>query len=238
MVIGIVRLLVKRGVDIEVQTSNEETALIAASFEGHLGIVRLLIDSGALIDTVNAEGFSPVIAAASNGYIDIVNFLTRRGAKAEELPMSSRETLSLNTLSGDNQNFGMQESEVIEDGSMILYELISAAIEGRLSSEDRMISQGIDVKQHDEAGRTALMEASAFGRNGVVARLIKVGANVNSRDNQGLTPLMLATLEGREGVVRLLIENDANVNAQDGEGITALMLSGDCLLYTSDAADE
>ena len=44
--LGVVRNLLNRGVNVEAQTANGETALIAASFEGHLGIVRLLLDQG------------------------------------------------------------------------------------------------------------------------------------------------------------------------------------------------
>ena len=169
-------------------------------------LLCLLLGQGADLESGHLEGFTSVIAAASNGYIEVVTLLTQRGAKAEALPMSSRETLSLDVFGESSQQLSIQESEFLETGSAELYELISASIEGRLSRVSQMLNQGMDVNQRDEAGRTALMEASAFGRFGVVVRLINAGADINLRDNQGITSLMLATLEGRERVVKLLID--------------------------------
>ena len=74
------------------------------------------------------------------------------------------------------------------------YELISAAIEGRLSVVNQLLVKGAQVNKTDDVGRTALMEASSFGRYGVVKRLLEAGAEVNFTDNQKMTALMLATL--------------------------------------------
>ena len=107
-----------------------------------------------------------------------------------------------NLLTPENL-FGSSREEVdFQDDSSEMkvsepfYELISAAIEGRLSVVYQLLADGAQVNKTDDVGRTALMEASSFGRYGVVKRLLESGAKVNLEDNQKMTALMLATLEG------------------------------------------
>ena len=60
--------------------------------------------------------------------------------------------------------------------------------------------------------------------------LLANSANVNRRDDDKATPLYFAAVGGFVDVARLLLDYGADINARDK--------AKDCLLYTSDAADE
>ncbi len=51
--VGVARLLLERGGDVNGQNKHRQTPLHVASFNGKLEIARLLLDHGAKVDTVD-----------------------------------------------------------------------------------------------------------------------------------------------------------------------------------------
>jgi len=78
----IVRLLLDRGVKVDLRTSEGATPLVYASLEGNTEVAKLLLDRGA--DVNNTAGFdgagTPLMAAAKKGSLDTVKLLVERGA--------------------------------------------------------------------------------------------------------------------------------------------------------------
>ncbi|KAK0065900.1 peroxisomal NADH pyrophosphatase NUDT12, partial [Biomphalaria pfeifferi] len=57
-------------------TDNQQgTALMFASYKGHIDIVRLLISSGASMDIVNSSGMTAQTIALLQGQGEILSFL-------------------------------------------------------------------------------------------------------------------------------------------------------------------
>ena len=59
-----------------------QTALMHASFQGHIDIVRLLLDAGADKSLRDVSGTTALIHASYVGHIDIVRLLLNAGADA------------------------------------------------------------------------------------------------------------------------------------------------------------
>ena len=59
------------------------TALIEATFFGHLPVVEYLVGSGALVETRNKSGVTALIAASTRGRLEVVNFFARSGASLD-----------------------------------------------------------------------------------------------------------------------------------------------------------
>ena len=61
-------------------TDYGETALIAASQEGHIDVVQALLDKGADVNVKANNGTTALIAAAQEGHIEVVRALLDKGA--------------------------------------------------------------------------------------------------------------------------------------------------------------
>jgi hypothetical protein len=104
-------------------------------------------------------------------------------------------------------------------------DLHRAALQGRTSIVEELVSSGLNVNGADSYGRTALMFAAFNGQIETVTKLIELGADVNARGKGAFewqTPLVSAAMKGHTEVVVKLIEKGADVGAKDKYGETAL----------------
>ncbi len=77
----IVRALLKRGADANVQTANGATPLMAAAASGSVDTVRALLDHGAKINAADtAHGQTALMYAAARDRGDVIRFLIAHGA--------------------------------------------------------------------------------------------------------------------------------------------------------------
>ena len=77
-----VRLMIKRGADVNTAANGEWTALMVAAERCHLEIVKLLIDKGADVNAKSENGNTALDDATRNGCADIAEFLKEHGAKS------------------------------------------------------------------------------------------------------------------------------------------------------------
>jgi len=81
--------------------------------------------------------------------------------------------------------------------------LLLAAREGRVNAVRYLLDQGADVNARDNAGNTALGEATYYAQVAVIKELIARGANVNALTNGG-TSLDIALSRNDSTVIDLL----------------------------------
>jgi len=81
--------------------------------------------------------------------------------------------------------------------------LLLAAGEGRVNAVRYLLDQGADVNARDNAGNTALGEATYYAQVAVIKELIARGANVNALTNGG-TSLDIALSRNDSTVIDLL----------------------------------
>jgi len=79
-----IQRLVVKGVDVNEQTTRNETALIIASLAGKGEVVHYLLQRGADIDARNSSGLSSLHAAAYAGHTEIVSLLVVKGAEVND----------------------------------------------------------------------------------------------------------------------------------------------------------
>mgnify|MGYP001162293520 FL=1 len=82
--------ILERGAHIDSRCSmNSSTALMAASFRGHLEVVHTLVDRGAHLNLLNTDGLSALDCAIYGKHRGLVNYLESNGARrAVHLPFS------------------------------------------------------------------------------------------------------------------------------------------------------
>lgn len=81
--IGIAKMLIKIGVDVNLKLEEESTLLIDAAGEGNLELIKLLVESGAEIDVIDRYKNSPLGLAVRNGHQEVINYFRKIGCFEE-----------------------------------------------------------------------------------------------------------------------------------------------------------
>ena len=241
-----VKLLLKKGADVNEKDEFAGTALIYAARKGNYEVVDLLLKHGADINyipkTDTAMGGAPLTAlmsAAYHGHEDVAKLLIEHGADVNMaiiVPGSrgGRVTaLSLASLAGHDEMVRL----LTEHGADMrgayrgrikavegIEELLLASETGDVSMVRRLLNGGIDVNKRGQGGSTALMCAVEGRNRDVVSLLLEHGAETNpalwfniSKARSAMTPLMRAAYNGDLEIVKLLVEHGADVSAQWGD---------------------
>ncbi|TKA40658.1 hypothetical protein B0A49_13692, partial [Cryomyces minteri] len=209
----IVKILLDRGANVNVQAEYFVTALQAASAKGHEKIVELLLNGGAN-DDVEASHYGTALQAASaTGFKKTVELLLNRGANVNV--EAGRYGTALQTASAHGHEKIVEL--LLDRGANVNVEagrygtaLQAASATGFEKIVELLLDRGANVNVAGYFG-TALQAASATGREKIVELLLRKGANI---DAQGGCEIIKIT--------RLLLEKGADVNAQGGKHGNAL----------------
>lgn len=100
---GLVKLIIEKGADINVQDKYGHTALFDAAEEGHLDVVKMLLDAGAKIDLCGNSGTRPMHRAAMCSHFEVVQLLLDRGADVNLATVDGYNPLHGATISGHKE---------------------------------------------------------------------------------------------------------------------------------------
>ncbi|MBD2462459.1 ankyrin repeat domain-containing protein [Oscillatoria sp. FACHB-1407] len=203
---GFIPDLLKGVADAIAQSSDQKTALLYATDNGHTGIVQALLDAGADVAIADKQGRTARDIAIQQGFTAIVRLLEQAGNQA------------------------LEDSPQFTDAF-----LLGAAKQGNLEDLRSALQAGVSPnavelqERRNPRYKTALMFAAERGHLEAVRILVEAGAETNLSDRPGKklgkTPLMYAAEAGHANIVRLLLEAGATVDAQDKRGETALFLA-------------
>ncbi len=86
----------------------------------------------------------------------------------------------------------------------------------------RLLAEGADPNEANDAGATALHLAASEGHVEVARELIRLGADVDLAEFDGDTPLINASAFGRTEMVKLLLEEGADFGIESSQGFTPI----------------
>ncbi len=72
---------VKKGANVNAKCDEGVTALMWASYGGHLNTAKLLIENGADVNAKNKAGYNALMLARAMGYTEISRLLKEHGAE-------------------------------------------------------------------------------------------------------------------------------------------------------------
>jgi hypothetical protein len=142
----IVKLLLKKGADVNAQGGSYGNALQAASYRGNEPIVKLLLEKGANVNAHGGMYSNALYAASSEGHEPVVELLLKEGAE----------------VNAQGGNYGSA--------------LRAASSEGHESVVKLLLEKGADVNAQGGFYGNALRAASSEGHEPVVKLLLEKGA--------------------------------------------------------------
>ncbi len=172
----VLELLLAKGADPNLATTNGRTPLMAASAGGEVAMMRKLIDRKANVNVSSGTGSVALMDAAASRSSVAVTLLLAHGADANAKTKRNQTALAMAATFGS------------EDIARMLVE------------------RGADVNVLDERGYSPLMYAaySEAQPAGIVKMLLAKGAETNIKGEEDETPVTLAGKRGDTEVARLL----------------------------------
>jgi hypothetical protein len=157
-----VRLLLQRGIPVNVMDRLGFNPLYYACAGGHLDVGMLLIEKGA--DLTDEDGKDkPLVVAARNGHLEVVSYLIESGAPVDGAEMESEKTA-----------------------------LHVATEQGHEALVEHLLNCGANVNKVDRMGNTPLHIAARTPHVTIAVLLIDRGADLQARNAKYLTPMQQA----------------------------------------------
>lgn len=223
---AVARLLLEKGVNIEMKDTNNKTPVLQAAKGGHEAIVLLLLEKGANIKSMDEL----LLWAARGGHEGVMRLLLAKGADIKSKDTTNRTPLLSAASSGQEAMVQLLLENGADIESKDIYNqtaLIRAACRGHAEVVQLLLEKGADIESKDNNSQTALSLASMKGYEALVRMLVEKGADIESKDDIDRTPLMWAVSKENESMVRLLLEKGADIQSRDKYGKTALMQAAD-----------
>jgi uncharacterized protein len=222
----IVRDLIARGVNVNIQNGKKDTALILAASNGYTEIVDLILKANADVNIQNNNGDTALTLAAYYGHKKAVELLLKADANVYIQTNKENTALTLAASEGYTEiaDLLLQVDRGIvdiqnENGDSAL---IMASTHGHIKVVELLIKAGANVNLQNYSRYSAIIMASEHGHIGIVDLLIKAGANINLHNNLKNTALILAASYGHIEIVDLLLKAGADYTVKNKDGKTAL----------------
>jgi len=210
------------------------TALLMASYYGHLEIVRLLVEYGTDVNnvpwgltsqrilsssvSVNERG---LLHAAADGDTALITVIRK------DFPGISRFLLA----HGADVNVANRNEEIPAfvaarlGRAEIMTQLLAKGADPDSSKPKKHIDPFItDINKENDVN-PLLIEATVNGHTDTVEVILAAGADPDIRDHQGKTALYWAVSQGFLGTVKALLSHDADPDIKDEIGTTPLMVA-------------
>jgi len=187
--IEIMKILIQKGADVNLQTPKGFTSLMRAVNSNIEETVNLLLDNGANVNLKDYQGTIALYYTIRNNNTNIADILLKKGA-------------DINTQD--------------KDGDTLLHNSI---FEEKPEMVEFFLQKGINVNLKNKNGKTPLIEAAYIKNIDIVKMLCRAGANINIQDINGKTPLQHAVHEKNVKMIKFLLEEErADINIKDKFG--------------------
>lgn len=176
--------LIESGVDINSQTLYGQTALIAASKNGHVDTVKTLIQKGCRLDTrYYSDGETALFFAVRHGHSDVAEHVLNAGAdanaknKQSQTPLlvaikknndSMIRLLAKHGANTDHFDCSLENQNIDPSLSATTY-LMYAAATGLLKSVTALLEIGVDPCAKNHHGNDALDLANLYNQKETAA---------------------------------------------------------------------
>jgi len=176
---SIVRILLDKGADISLLSSDGFSAFLVSAYRGHVSVMKLLFAAGASLGERTPTGHTALHLSANNGHLKVTKALVKLGADLEATNAQGFTPLHM------------------------------ASQKGRLDVVEQLLECGADPQALGSNASTPLHLAVQKKRSQVVATLVRAGTHLEATNAQGVTPLYMAAHFGHLDIVETLVDSGA-----------------------------
>ncbi|KAI1339658.1 hypothetical protein F5Y15DRAFT_381625 [Xylariaceae sp. FL0016] len=176
------------GVDVNVHSGTDGSALHASASAGHANIVNLLLKKGAAVNARGPTGTPSLQVAAAEGHLAIVRLLLHKGAAINQTGILHGTALG------------------------------AAASRGRAEIVRFLLKKGASASVTGGPYGNPLQAASWNGNPDVIRHLLDAGADIRARGDGNCTALQMASFVGKANAVRTLLDRGAKVDIDASKG--------------------
>ncbi|XP_010833312.1 PREDICTED: receptor-interacting serine/threonine-protein kinase 4 [Bison bison bison] len=214
---GVVRILLRRGVDAGLPGKDAWVPLHYAAWQGHLPIVKLLAKQpGVSVDAQTLDGRTPLHLAAQRGHYRVARVLIDLHSDVNVCNLLAQTPLHVAAETGHTSTArlllhrGAHREAVTAEGCTALH---LAARNGHLATVKLLVEERANMLARGPRSQTALHLAAAGGHSEVVEELVSADV-LDLSDEQGLSALHLAAQGRHTKTVETLLRHGAHVNLQ------------------------
>ncbi len=201
----------EQGIDIDGRDDKGATALIEASYSGHLNVVHFLITQGASINVTTNNGWSALLAAQNR---DIFRLLIKHNADTSAIAKNGFDVLMAAAHVGDLSALAdfVKRGKDAKRKDSLGWSTLNYAIKAQhFDVVQYLVETGSNVNSRTNDGWTPLMSASEGENLSIVKYLVEHGSQINALNQNGWSPLMIASHYGNIDIVNYLIDNNADL---------------------------
>lgn len=187
---SLVDLYLGHGINVNVQNTKFDTALLWSTRWNHVGVSRQLLKRGADPTLETDRGSTPLYWAVRFKHPDMVRLLLEES----DVDVNHKRKVGL------------------------VAPIVQAATLGVVDISELLLEHCADPNIADLNGETAIHHASREGHADVINVLLKHGANGDDSDSRGDTGLTFAAKNGKADAVRILLDAGADIWHTNYEG--------------------
>ena len=194
----------KANVNVQVEASQNVSALELAAKTGQHKMTQLLLDHGARVDVTDSRGITPLIFAAQNGHYEVVRTLLRNGASA------AVQALGFGNISALRQAAQNGHFEIVvalltypPSAEILAIQKRYFALHGSMRRRGINIPKDLRILIADH-----FIEASAQECMDNIKHTDKVKHMISLRDDTGYTARGIASFCGKQKIADLLDLDD------------------------------
>ena len=235
--IPVIRLLIKKGADVNRGNRHKATPLMHGAEKGHTQVVNILLDHGADIHAVEDSGnYNALMLACSRAKLSTVKMLLTRGANVHARDKFGATALHMGTYS-NSPKYRLVKALLSHGAPVNVRDkrgrtpLGIAANLGFPSIAKMFLALGANANVREKAsGNTPLHHVASGGRSRLqhtvmMGDLLDHGADIDAKNKVGMTPLMLASEKGYRDLINMLLQRGADAKARNNAGLSALDLA-------------
>ena len=217
--LNLIKILIRRGAEVNIQDKLEMTPLPWSSYGGHFESVKYLLSHGAAVNASDSMGRTPLFRAAEHQHYEVVQILLDSGAFLIHADHNQWTALFHSVVCGHTEMMklllknGIDVNIQSDDGETVLHIALSRLRRDVLTT----LRTGCDVDVYSRAvamPTQSVHEAIHLEEDTLqtVHLLLDYGADVNICTQRNCAPICLAARDNRRDLMLLFIRAGVNIH--------------------------